>query len=468
MGQREQPASSPRILLELTNACNLNCTFCHSDSGRPRDHELQQEEVFGILGDIRKFVGAGTNVTLSGGEPLLVPWALQVLDLALTLELRPTLLTNGTLLPQYAEQLAHRVRRGARLRVSLPGLERSACDAASGGERFELALSGIRAMAEAGGAPDVDVLLFPDSVEPAVSYAPALANQLSDQVQVSLNACHIGGRATEVHCFGNRVDQERAVRQVLEAVGAATPVRSAGAPRLRDGCDCSLGLHLAIRSDAKVFSCHRMQEAPIGSLRLQNLDYFTRTRFERARPVSSLAQCTDCSIARLCGAGCRAENLLYTGNPECPPCGPWRKSLLSALIAEGRSDAPEWDLLHLIAEARRRGLPVPVLDIARHRTQPNVRSLPIAVAASALAAACFGDPPHRVSLDAGVAPENSSQAAASSTPLPAPPSGFAATAPEPSSRSQSKSTAPPPLVTPSRRRTQNHKWHEGDTYTLGF
>ena len=31
---------TPRISLQLTNACNLGCTFCHCGSGRPRSREM--------------------------------------------------------------------------------------------------------------------------------------------------------------------------------------------------------------------------------------------------------------------------------------------------------------------------------------------------------------------------------------------------------------------------------------------
>jgi hypothetical protein len=66
--------------------------------------------------------------------------------------------------------------------------------------------------------------------------------------------------------------------------------------------------------------------------------------------------CAECPLASLCGGGCRAENLLVTGSPDSPVCGPWRVRVLSELLAEDRVDALTWPAAHLMSEARRRGI----------------------------------------------------------------------------------------------------------------
>jgi hypothetical protein len=72
-----------------------------------------------------------------------------------------------------------------------------------------------------------------------------------------------------------------------------------------------------------------------------------------------LDRCRDCALATLCGGGCRSDNLRWTGSGEEPACGPWRVRVLCELLAEDRVTALEWPSVHLLAEARRRGIPAP-------------------------------------------------------------------------------------------------------------
>lgn len=77
-----------------------------------------------------------------------------------------------------------------------------------------------------------------------------------------------------------------------------------------------------------------------------------------------------CALATLCGGGCRTDNLLFAGDADTPPCGPWRVRILSELLAENRISCLEWSLPQLAGEARARGLDAPdfarTVQISRH------------------------------------------------------------------------------------------------------
>jgi radical SAM protein with 4Fe4S-binding SPASM domain len=152
---------------------------------------------------------------------------------------------------------------------------------------------------------------------------------------------------------------EAALDQVAFEAGVpiAAPRTSPTADR-REGCGCALGRHIHIRSDGALFNCFKMEEK-IGHL--DTIDFVTAAQYSREHPhfARELPTCAACPLATLCGGGCRSENLLYSGDADAPPCGPWRVRALSELLAEDRVTAVEWPLAFLLHEARLRGIEAP-------------------------------------------------------------------------------------------------------------
>jgi len=119
-----------------------------------------------------------------------------------------------------------------------------------------------------------------------------------------------------------------------------------------------MGNHLHVRSDGRLFNCFKMEEH-VGDLAQQDFVETARQVRARPHPARALAACADCALATLCGGGCRSDNLLYTGDADLPPCGPWRVRLMSELLAEERVTAVDWPVHHLLAEAHARGIDAP-------------------------------------------------------------------------------------------------------------
>jgi hypothetical protein len=101
-----------------------------------------------------------------------------------------------------------------------------------------------------------------------------------------------------------------------------------------------------------------MQE-PAGDVRGQGFTAVAAALRANPRPASSFEPCASCPLATLCGGGCRSDNLLFSGNPEAPVCGPWRVRVLCELLAEDLVSCLEWPTVHLAAEARLRGIAAP-------------------------------------------------------------------------------------------------------------
>lgn len=109
----------PKIYLELTNRCNLRCSFCPGTSRAPR---------FLSPGDFRllagKLVGKTEYLYLHVmGEPLLHPRLEEILDIGKELGFRLCLTTNGTLLPEKGPALLERAESIYKISISLHSAE---------------------------------------------------------------------------------------------------------------------------------------------------------------------------------------------------------------------------------------------------------------------------------------------------------------------------------------------------------
>lgn len=90
-----------RIYIEITNSCNLNCSFCMKNSRNP--YQMNRNEFNHILDQIK---GYTEHVYFHvQGEPLLHPDLLLFLDDCSTKSFKVHLVTNGTLLNNYSFDL---------------------------------------------------------------------------------------------------------------------------------------------------------------------------------------------------------------------------------------------------------------------------------------------------------------------------------------------------------------------------
>ena len=138
----------PVVVWNCTRRCNLKCVHCYSQSeNKAYEGELSTDEGLAMLEDLARF---GVPVTLfSGGEPLVRPDLLALIERTVALGMRAVISTNGTLI---TEEKAARLRAFnlSYVGVSLDGL-RDVNDRFRGvSGAFEKALAGIRNCRRAG------------------------------------------------------------------------------------------------------------------------------------------------------------------------------------------------------------------------------------------------------------------------------------------------------------------------------
>ena len=90
-----------KIYVEITNTCNLNCSFC-SKVEKPK-RIMTKEEFSHILSEIKPFTD---NIYLHvKGEPLLHPKLIDFLNIAEKNDIKINITTNGILFPRKVDEL---------------------------------------------------------------------------------------------------------------------------------------------------------------------------------------------------------------------------------------------------------------------------------------------------------------------------------------------------------------------------
>lgn len=139
------------LRVSVTDRCNLRCRYCMPPEGVCRlDHGdvLRYEEIVEITAAAAEL--GIRKVRVTGGEPLVRPG---VTGLCAQLAAIPgirevSITTNGVLLDRYAQELKEAGVR--RVNMSLDTLNPEKYRAVTGGGDLSMALSGLRAAAEAG------------------------------------------------------------------------------------------------------------------------------------------------------------------------------------------------------------------------------------------------------------------------------------------------------------------------------
>lgn len=104
------PAYSLSLNYHLTSACNMKCKGCFSHLAPYKKKKLSLEEGFDILRNLNR-VSTGyarRKITFSGGEPLLIEFLPELIDLAKSYDFTTNVVTNGYLV---TEKWIERVRR---------------------------------------------------------------------------------------------------------------------------------------------------------------------------------------------------------------------------------------------------------------------------------------------------------------------------------------------------------------------
>lgn len=284
------------LRVSLTPACDLRCTFCHQEGATARGRSMTTQEVITIC-ETAACLGV-RYLKFTGGEPLLRPDIVEIIQATSSWFEDVSLVTNGRRLDSLAQPL--REAGLMRLNVSLHTLNPATYAQLTGGS-IDPALRGIAAAVRAG---------F-ESVKVNVVVTPRTAHEIDDLIKWSVRE-QVQLQLIEIHAppgSPERILEQRVPLDLVEA-------------RLR-------GL------------ASRVEKSQMHDRARYVLD---GTTVEVTRPEGNASFCSACTRLRLTHDGYLKPCLMRVDN---------HVDIIGAL----REDAGENDLAHLFREAASRRAP---------------------------------------------------------------------------------------------------------------
>ena len=255
-----QPLSA---YLELTYVCNWRCVFCYN----PRHSDvkgLQTKEWLEVLRDLRSL---GTlSVTLTGGEPMLHPGALQIARAARELWFVVRLFTNGTMIDPSSARILK--EESISVETSLHGATAVVHDSATARPgSFSKLIAAILCLLDAG---------VPISVKTPVTRMNE--HELDEMIALvqTWGVPHRldptitprdNGDLSPLQLTASLETRRRLARMEVETGSVVTAVT-----RVEGGTNCGLGrTSLAIDPEGNVYPCMQWRHRALGNVRQTRL-----------------------------------------------------------------------------------------------------------------------------------------------------------------------------------------------------
>ena len=344
MAETFRDASQPlrEIYFYLTEECNLRCRHCWISprfQGTERSQCHLALDLFASI--IEQAIPLGlTGVKLSGGEPLLHPAILGIIQFAKARGLHITLETNGVLCTEpLARALAG--QDGAIVSVSLDGADAETHEWVRGVRGcFEATLRGVRHLVEAALKPQIIFTIIRrnvDQVEKVIRLAEDLgAGSLKFNMLQPTERGALLHQASEVLTAGELVELGRRVESQL---ASSTRIRfffhlpPAFRPLSRlfgengDGCAvCGIKAILGVLHDGSYALCGIGESTPdlvfghAGEVSLAQVwqEHPVLQQIRTGLPDSLEGICADCLMKGICLGGCVAQNYYRHGNFRGP------------------------------------------------------------------------------------------------------------------------------------------------------
>lgn len=367
---------TPRSLdLLITGTCNLRCAYCsHFSSAGDTKEDLPTDAWLTFFEELGEC--AVLSVCLQGGEPLMRPDFIQLVESIVRNRMRFSILSNGTLITAELATFLVSTKRCDVVQLSIDGSTPGSHDVLRGEGSLSKAVAGLRALLKVrvpvtvrvtvhkqnlGDLENVMELLLHDVGLPSVSTNSAsylgLCRRNSESVQLTAEerreAMAILVRLAEK--YKDRITATAGPLAEAKIWSEMERARRAGLPSLPGGgklTGCGGALtKLAVTPDGAFVPCPQLPAMRLGkvnrdSLRDVWLHHPELHRFRRRSQISldRFALCRDCPYIRYCRGGCPATAYTMLGDPFQPsPDSCYRRFLESdgassrelALIASG-------------------------------------------------------------------------------------------------------------------------------------
>lgn len=303
------------VHLNLTNKCNLDCIYCYAQERHAGKERLKYEDYLSVIDSINS-LSKGTEIVLTGGEPLLSTHALDVARYAKQNGNQVHILTNGTLID---EKNASRIAELSDLiKISLDGSSSEINDALRGRGSFLKVMKAIDLLLQNNASLRISMTVTKKNISDIENMVSKFGSLLS------FAPLFKAGRA--------KVNKQLAItgKEYYKALSSAKGVNplsylcsALDTAKKQKIMKCAIGdAEISISDNGDVYPCHLLHipQFRAGNVKEASLEaiYLSSNVLKACRNLTVLGirKCVKCPIRFICGGACRARAFYEKGRTD--------------------------------------------------------------------------------------------------------------------------------------------------------
>ena len=302
------------LYLNMTEKCNLCCTYCYASSRKELGKEtLSFDDYKRILLEAKSISGK-IDVIFTGGEPLLSKITLDVARFAKTLGFDCRVLTNGTLIDE--NNVNEIVSCFDSFKISLDGSSKEKHDFYRGNGSYERTIRALELLDERNVDFQLAMVVTKENVDDVsamnkkwgsrLTYQPLFPlGKAKEQKQISALT---GLEYYDAMCQNANINPFSDISNIIKAH-----------KKNRSIVKCAMGDgELSISCTGDVYPCQLLHAegfclGNVHSQSLQSIYNSMENEYFKFHTVDKIEKCKDCDFRYLCGGACQARHFSETG-----------------------------------------------------------------------------------------------------------------------------------------------------------
>jgi SynChlorMet cassette radical SAM/SPASM protein ScmE len=340
---------SPRSVgIDITNRCNLRCSYCyHFDS--PGDvQDLPKEEWLQFFEELNR--SAVLEIVIAGGEPFFRPDLKEIIEGIVKNRMRFGILSNGTLIDDDMAAFLAQTKRCNYVQVSIDGANPHSHDVFRGKGSLDKALHGIETLQKHKNSVAVRVTLHKNNIHELDQIARLLLDDLhlpsfSTNAAGYMGLCQVNstkvGLETQDRIFAmqklvelNKIYDNRITANAGPLADAEYWHKMIEAKKQRqdrlplggflNACGCVFD-KMDVRADGVIVPCCMLSHIELGRINQddflqiwRNHPEMLKVRERRNIPLTDFEFCHGCGYINYCTGNCPALAYTLTGQVNHP------------------------------------------------------------------------------------------------------------------------------------------------------
>lgn len=316
------------VFYNITRRCNLNCPYCYYDSipaaykENKSETELDSAVWIKLAHEIAG-INPRAKIMISGGEPLIRPDAIEIIDGVSRENLNVKLVTNGTLLTGDMISLLADIPKLS-IQVSIDSIIPEENAKSRGSGSLEKALTAVRQMSDAGIDVEISATITKLNIKNIRKF-----KEFCDENHIKFRSSifMLSGKKTRENAQWLELSPEEYLEASLYILEYYDPDTTMGHPMTpgerRYGCGLGYG-QVDISPDGSLYPCSHIYDSEfcLGNIQTSNLRHLVAEGYNRysSCDVDKMSHCSSikCPVRYFCAGGCRANSLHNYGIIDVP------------------------------------------------------------------------------------------------------------------------------------------------------